>query len=297
MKRLTSIIGILILVSQISFGQTNNGLIELGKAYRQFMFRNNPPTEFLKGLEKYDSTELAYSAKFIREAIRENNSILSDSYLKRPSDKDLKDLYIIVQINYNIRKENPRDNNEIINELENKSILTQDLVDNYYSMLIDCYGNKVKPFDMTNVNFDLNSYGLMDDTEKAIVFLEVLRLCGFQIWGYINVAKPPKYELAMEYINKYPKFNSLPYYQFLDLNFSDFKMNIESEEKAQSYKEYYIDKYYETLLNHLTCLNETNQDQEKIYDLVLGSLLKEENFYKYSKEEKRLKKLFTKYKK
>jgi len=296
MKRLISIIGILILVSQVSFGQFNDGLIELGKAYRQFMFRNNPPSEFLKGLEKYDSTELAYAAKFIREAISENSSILSDPYLKRPSDKNLKYLYIIVQINYNIRKENPRDNNELINELENRTILTQDLVDNYYSMLITCYGNKVRPFDMSKVNFDLNSYGLKDDTEKAIVFLEVMRLCGLQIWGYINVVKPPNYELAMEYINKYPKFNSLPYYQFLDLNFPDFKINITSQEKVQSYKEYYIDKYYETLINHLTCLNETNQDKEEAYDLILGSILKEENFYKYSKDEKKLKKLFTKYK-
>lgn len=240
---------------------------------------------------------LAYVAKFIGEAIRENNSILSDTYLKRPTDRDLKYLFIIVHINYNLRKDNPRDNNELINELEKKNILTQDLVDNYYSMLIACYGNKVKPFDMSRVNFDLNSYGLKDDTEKAIMFLEVMRLCGLQIWGYINVAKPPKYELAMEFINKYPRFNSLPYYQFLDLNFPDFEINIESQEKVQSYKDYYIDKYYATLINHLTCLTETNQDKEKMYDLVLGSLLKEENFYKYSEDEKRLKKLFKKYKK
>ena len=293
----SAIIGILIFTSQISSGQINDGLIELGKAYRQFMFRNNPPSEFLKGLEKYDSTDLACAAKFIREVIRENNSVLSEIYLKRPSDKDLKYLYIIVHVNYNLRKDNPVDNNELINEFENKDILTQDLVDNYYSMLISGYTNKVKPFDMSKVNFDLNSYGLKDDTEKAIMFLEIMRLCGAQIWGYINIAKPPKYELALEYINKYPRFNSLPYYQYLDFNFPDFKINIESPEKVQSYKDYYINKYYETLLNHLTCLNETNQGNEKIYDLMLGSILKEEAFYKYSKDEKKLKKLFNKYKK
>ncbi len=296
-KILKSFIGILIFTSQISFGQINDGLIELGKAYRQFMFRNNPPSEFLESLNKYDSTTLAYPAKFIREAIRENSSILSDTYLKRPSDVDLKFLYIIVHINYNLREDNPRNNNEIIKDLENKNLLSQDLVDNYYSMLFACYGNKVKPFDMSKINFDLNSYGLKDDTEKSIFFLEVMRLCGLQIWGFINIAKPPKYDLAMEIINKFPRFNSLPYYQYLDLNFPDFQINIESQEKVQSYKDYYIDKYYETLLNHLTCLSETNQDNEKINDLVLGSLLKEENFYKYSKNEKILKKIFTKYRK
>jgi hypothetical protein len=292
MKKFICFIGMITLFTQFSFSQVNEGLIELGKAYRQFMFRNNPPAEFLKGLEKFDATDLAYPAKFIREAIRENNSLLTIDYLERPEDKDLKYLYIIVHINYNIREDKPRDNNELIKELSEKNILVQDLVDNYYSMLISCYGNKVRPFDMSAVNFDLNAYGLKDDTEKAIFFLEVMRQCGTQIWGYINIAKPPKYGLAMEYINKYPKFNFLPYYQFLDLNFPDFKINIESQSKVQSYKEYYIDKYYETLINHLTCMNETNQDKEKIYNLTLGSILKEENLYKYSKNEKQLKKLF-----
>jgi hypothetical protein len=297
MKKLTFIFGISIFFVQISFCQVNEGLIELGKAYRQFMFRNNPPDQFLKGLEKFETTDLAYPAKFIGEAIREHSNILTLDYLKRPCDKDLKYLYVITQINYNIRKEHPKDNNELINQLLVKEILPQELVDNYYSMLVSCYGNKVKPFDMTSINFDLNSYGLKDDTEKAILYLEVMRLCGLQIWGYINIAKPPKYELALNIVSKYPKFNYLPYYQFLDLNFPDFKINIESEDKVQSYKEYYIDKLYETLINNLTCLNETNQDKEKKYDLVLGSILKEENFYKYSKNEKQLKKLFKTYKK
>lgn len=297
MKRIAIIFGLLILTTHFTFSQTLDGLVELGKAYRQFMFRNNPPTEFLKGLEKYDATEIAFPAKFIREAIKPNNLILTDEYLKRPTNKDLKYLYIVVRINYNLRKENPQDNFELINELLEKDILEQDLVDNYYSMLISCYGNKVQPFDMSKVNFDLNSYGLKNDTEKSILFLEVMRLCGMQIWGYINIAKPPRYSVALESINKYPKFNSLPYYQFLDLNFPDFQINIESQEKVQSYKEYYIDKYFETLLNNLTVLNETNQGEDKVYDLVLGSLLKEEIYYKYSKNEKQLKKLFKKYKK
>lgn len=296
MKRTIALILSFSLLTQNATSQLNNGLVELGKAYRQFMFRNNPPEEFLKTLDKYDSTELKYTAKFIKEAIKENNNLLQKDFLNRPSDSDLKLLFIVAQINYNIRKDNPKDNNEIINEFLNKNILTEELIDNYYSMLIVCYGNKVRPFDMSAVNFDLNSFGLKNDTEKGIFFLEVMRLCGSQIWGYINIPKPPKYNLALEYISKFPKFNYMPYYQFLDLNFPDFKINIESEDKAQSYKEYYIDKYYETLLNNLMCLKETNQSEEKINNLLLGSLLKEEAFYKYSKNEKQLKKLFKKIK-
>lgn len=287
---------ILLSLGQISWGQVNDGLIELGKSYRQFMFRNNPPDKVLGSLDKYDNTELAFVADFIQETIRQSSNILSDKFLNRPTDKDLKQIYIVRQINLNVRKENPIDNNELIETLNKKDITTQELVDNYYSMVFAAYGNKVDPYDLSKTDFQLNNYGLKDDTEKGIFFLESMRLNGLLIFGYMNIVKPPNYSKALEYINKYPKYNSSPYYQFIDLNFPDFKINIESETKQQSYKEYYIDKYYETLLSHLDCLREAGE-KEKIYDLVLGSLLKEEIYYKYSKKEKDIKKLLTKYKK
>jgi hypothetical protein len=101
----------------------------------------------------------------------------------------------------------------------------------------------------------------------------------------------------MKFIEKYPKYNGSPYFQFLDLSFPDFKIKMEWEGKPESYKAYYIDKYYDVLLNHLTCLKQMGADQEKIYDLVLGSILINRNYYQYSKREKELKKLFTVYKK
>jgi hypothetical protein len=297
MKKLFLTIGIMLLSLQVGFSQINEGLIELGKAYRQFIFRNNPPPEFLQVFNKYDNSDLSNAAKFVKETITPKNKILSEEFLKRPSDQDLKNIYIIEQINYNIRKEKPRDNNELIQEIIKKNIPSQTLIDNYYSMLCISNGNKNQPFDLSNVNINLNTLELKDDTEKAILFLVMMEQCGTQIWGYMNVVKPPKFTLALEYIKKYPKFNSLPYYQFFDLNFQDFKTNITSENKMESFKKYYINKYYETLLNHLTCLRETNQGEDKIYDLMLGSILKEQTYYKYSSREKELKELFTKYKK
>jgi hypothetical protein len=287
---------ILLSLGQITWGQVNDGLIELGKSYRQFMFRNNPPENVLSSLDKYDNTELAFVADFIQETIRPSSKILSDKFLHRPTDKDLKQIYIVRQINLNVRKENPTDNNQLIETLNKKDITTQELVDNYYSMVFAAYGNKVDPYDLSTTDFQLNDYGLKDDTEKGIFFLESMRLNGLLIFGYMNIVKPPNYSKALEFINKYPRYNGSPYYQFIDLNFPDFKINIESETKQQSYKEYYIDKYYETLLSHLDCLREVGE-KEKIYDLVLGSLLKEDIYYKYSKREKDIKKLMTKYKK
>ena len=43
---------VVLLIGQIALGQVNDGLIELGKSYRQFMFRNNPPENVLNSLDK-----------------------------------------------------------------------------------------------------------------------------------------------------------------------------------------------------------------------------------------------------
>ena len=291
------ILSILILSSgQTLFGQVNDGLIELGKAYRQFMFRNNPPEAVLASLGKYDETELAFVADFIKETITPHSDILSGKYLNRPTDKDLKLIFIVERINVNVRKDNPEDNNKLIESLSKKDIAAHELVDNYYSMVFAACGNKLQPYDMSQTDFQLNNYGLKNDTERGIFFLQSMRLNGMVIFGFINIVKPPNYTKALDFINKYPQYNGSPYYQFIDLNFPDFKMNIESETKPQSYKEYYIDKYYETLLSHLECLVQTG-DKEKIYDLVLGSILKEEIYFKYAKREKEIKKLLTTYKK
>src|SRR5687768_2460625 len=105
---------LLLSFEQITWEKVNDELIKLGKAYRQFMFRNNPPENALGSLDKYDNTELAFAADFVQETIRPSSDVLSDKFLNRPPDKDLKQIYIVRQINLNVRKENPIDNNQLI---------------------------------------------------------------------------------------------------------------------------------------------------------------------------------------
>ncbi len=70
------------------------------------------------------------------------------------------------------------------------------------------------------------------------------------------------------------------------MNFPDFKMKILKDEDEMSYKEYFIDKYLNTLIYHYMCLNQKKKYKEQKMDLVLGSILKEEQYYKYSKNYK-----------
>lgn len=283
-----------ICLATFSFGQTteNDKLIELGKAYKDFMFRNEPPKDFIKNLQTNSPGNLKSATSFIVQTITTDNDLLKQKYISLPDNQTLKLIYIIRSINHNIRQENQVDNNKLIDSLKTADIPKNELVDGYYSMLFSSVGNKIKPFNFSKIDFKLNNCNLTNDTEKGIFFLQCIRYCGSEIWGYMNVVKPANTKKAFDYIKKFPKFNGLKYYQFTDLNFPDFEMNIVEDEGLQSYKKYYIDKYYETLLSHLICLNKEGGSEKEKNDLLLGSILKDRNLYKYTKYKETLEDIF-----
>ena len=295
MKKIAFIIlGFCLSVS--SFGQTeyNKKLIELGKAYKDFILSNEATKDDYTYFKSNVPENLKVATEFIIESITKNNKLLTLKFLSRPDDITLKQLYIIRNINYNLREENSIDNNKLIDSLTTEDIPIYELIDCYYGMLIIAVGNKNQPFDLSKINFKLNDYNLKDDTEKGIFFLRVMRLCGTTIWGYINVAKPMNTKKAYEYIQKFPKFNGRPYYQYSDFYFPDFEMIISKDKGIQSYKSYYLDKYFETLLTHLLCLNKENGSEKEKNDLLLGSILKNENLYKYTEYKDVLEDIFQK---
>lgn len=287
-----------ILLTVFSFGQTteNDKLIELGKAYKNFMFRNEPPKDFVKDLQTNPTDSLKLATNFIAQTITTDNDLLDQQYLALPDNQTLKFIYIICSINYNIRQENQIDNNKLIDSLKAANIPKNELVDSYYSMLFASVGNKINPFDFSKIDFKLKEYNLLNDTEKGIFFLQCMDYCGMAIWGYMNIVKPANTKKAYALIKKYPKFNGLKYYQFTDLSFPDFEMIIVEDKGKQSYKSYYIDKYYDLLLSHLICLNKEGAKENDINDLLLGSILKESNLYKYTKNKETLESIFEKQK-
>ena len=284
---------LLAFLSGVKANDLNSDLVELAKIYRNFMFRNSPTESTYAQLKGVKSAELATSARFIRETITSNNRLAETEFLKLPDEATLKYVYIIERINWNIREEKPRDNVELISELIEKEIPRYELIDSYYDMLFNGIGNKNQPFDLSQTNFNTSEYDLVDDTEKGIFFLNAMDLCGKVIWGYMNVVNPPNHKAALENINKYPRFNGQPYYQYLDFGFPDFEMKIEKGKGTESYKAYYINKYYDTLLSHLAILSQKKKDRERRKDLLLGSILKEKNYYRYSKKKNELEALFT----
>lgn len=278
----------------LTFGQVTESkkMIELGKTYKDFMFRNEPTKDILKEIKSDAPQNLKLATEFIIQSITNKNKLLTQPFLSRPEASVLKQIFIIRAINLNLREENQVDNNKLIDSLSSKEIPTYELVDNYYGMLFTAVGNKNQPFDFSKNDFKMKDYNFKDETEKGIMFLRCMGYCGMTIWGYMNVVKPANTNKALENIKKFPKFNGQYYYQYSDLYFPDFEMKIVNDKGIQSYKSYYVDKYYETLLSHLICLNKEGSSEKEKNDLLLGSILKERNLYKYTKYKETLEDIF-----
>ena len=293
MKKITLIL-IVNFITILTFGQTSESqkLIELGKTYKNFMFRNEPTKEDYKNLKSDIPESLKNAVEFISQTITNKNKLLTQEFLSRPDDKTLKQIYTIRAINLNLREENQINNNKLIDSLANKNISVYELLDNYYDMLFTGVGNKNQPFNLSKTDLKLKSYNLKDETENGILVLNAINFCGTTIWGYMNVVKPANTKKALDYVENFPKINGRPYYQFTDFYFPDFEMNIIKDKGIESYKNYYLNKFYETLLSHLICLNKEGRSEKEKNDLLLGSILKERNLYKYTKYKETLEDIF-----
>lgn len=256
------------------------------------MFRVEPPNGFAQKQVDTAPANLKGATNFIAQTISAGNKLLEKEYLTLPDEKTLKFIYAIRQTNYNLRKENATDNNLLLDSLSAAPTPRNSLIACYYGVLFGAVGNKNQPFNFSKSDFKPNEYGLLNDTEKGIFFLECMQLCGTTIWGYMNIVKPPNTEKAYGYIRKFPKFNGLKYFQYNDLNFPDFQLIITQKEGMQSFKSYYIDKYYELLFNHLICLRKEEAKEKEVNDLMLGSILKDRTLYKYSKHKEILERMF-----
>ncbi|MES2543818.1 MAG: hypothetical protein V4548_02955 [Bacteroidota bacterium] len=243
-------------------------------------------------MKKNTPQNLNSATNFITETITTDNNLLKNEYLTLPNEQTLKFVYIIRAINYNVRKENQIDNYKLIDSLKTINISHNELVDAYYDILFNGVGNKNQPFNLSKINFKIKDYNLKSDSDKGIFFLKCMDLCGTNIWGYINIPKPPNTEKAFAFIKKFPKFDGLQYYQYTDLNFPDFDLVLDSEKGKESYKGYYVNKYFETLIYHIMCLKKENGKQKEIDDILLGSILKDSNLYKYTKYKETLEETF-----
>jgi hypothetical protein len=184
----------------------------------------------------------------------------------------------------------PKDNYKLIDSLNRFPASNYEKLACYYGLIFVSVGNKNAQSKMSTENFTLDDYGLKDDTEKGIFFLKSMETFGSMIWGYMNIEK------ALTLIKEFPQYNGQPYYQFQDLNFQDFNLTTDKRKPKESFKKFYINKYLNTLLYHSMCLGQKKKMKKEQEDLMLGSIMRNESYYKFSDNPETFRKIFKKIK-
>jgi hypothetical protein len=283
-----------VFLTSLTFGQSNERLklIELYKYYSQYCSRDDPSGEVINDIRENVPDKLKPTTDFIIETISLNNNLLTKKFLTLPDDQTIRYINIVGSLSFIRGNEDSKTLNRIIDSLENQPYSRNYIVENYYRKLFKAVGNKIRPFNMSDIDFKLQEYNLSNDSEIGIFFLECMKLCNAVIRGYMNSPAFASTQKAYNLIRKYPKFNGQVYYKFHNFSFPDFQVRARNNFEDHSFKEYFIDKYFETLISHYKCLIKENAPEDEKIDILQNSILHDKELFKYSKQSATLNELF-----
>ena len=223
-----------------------------------------------------------------------DTTLLNSANLARPGNDELVLWYVLREIHYNrvdtTRKPLPAI--DVAKEVLGKEINEKWLLDNYYYFMRGGLAMLFNEADLSQRNIDINSLGFKDQTERAILFLNLMD--GFIVGRYLVLSYLKKYDKVLEFSKKLPKINGEYYFNFTDLDVPDFTWI--GYLKQESYNERHIGAYLNALFIQYAANIQTGKtlDAREIY---YNSLMYKPAFFKYSKNGDLLRQIYDKNKK
>ena len=269
---------ILILNSFWSFGQTNNpdfeNLVKLGEIYS----KNVNVTGKEKSVNELRTPGLNHIIDALIAIGNADKKLLSKEFLTKPSETELKYWYILREIHYNNQSKDSehRPNDIVAKETLKKEIDNRWLLDNYYYRICGGIAKIFNDKDLSKYNFNLDEYGLENETEKAILFFSITNSLT-QRFKVLQMMK--NYDKILEFADKLPTFNGKSYYEYTFFSFEDFDWI--GYDKTESYLERHLGNLYATLIEHFSALSKKGKTEE-MRELYFNSVLFITDYFKYS---------------
>jgi hypothetical protein len=246
-----------------------------------------------EGLREVQKTTPARFKHFVDHMIivqEGTEKILDTDHLTVPSDEELEYWYVVREFHHN--KSAPdsmrKTNEQIVDWLSQEKIDRRWLVDNYYYRAASGLGKLYNTVDLSNRNFDLETLGLRDDTEKATFLMFVVNECLLRLAVMRITGKGD----PTSALRRLPKFNGQDYYFFQNFNYPDFDWI--GYQKVESYNTRHIGRFYNTLLNHLELLMKAGE-KSQAFTLYENSILSTPEFFHYYSNESSLQDLYAKW--
>jgi hypothetical protein len=287
-----------IFIQTSSFSQNTNEidiLIELGKqagTYNNQEPSKKTPENILAKLSKIKNANCQFAIDFTLETLKENNDLINDKYLIKPSKEILIQLYTIeiIQGFSNFYSGEELKNAVISNSKSYRS--NEELLYSYYDALYGASKNRNKSTPFFKKNIDLNNYNLETSTEKAIFYFSLMRYLSpnvlFPILTNTEIVK----FYCLDF-NVFPTINNKDFYYYTDLDFNDFETNLVNFNG--SYKHFYINETFNTIFTYIKCREKHFVSKGEISDIVNNSILSNKEFYRYCEKKEILNEILAKY--
>lgn len=269
-----------------AWSQDSDQLRLLANAFGTYYSKVEAPEEVLKQLDAAGTHPEATA--FIKECIRKKGKVLQPIYLQRPTEKVLRDLWLVRQLDLesNTGRE-PRHPLRVLDSLNTVQPDYYNLVLDYYLMLFGKATNQYSLKKFRKMNFNLNELGL-DQMEQEIFFLSCmyyLRRRHFLDYDYLPSEIIPWKEIYQrtQYL---PKFNGLPYFTFTGFIGEDRLVQIFSDVPyPTSFYHTFLDAYYDLLVKHILSIYINNESKQEFFDLRTYSWLNAPTYFKYSRNQ------------
>lgn len=266
-----------------------NNLIAISELYSHNT--NETGDEFAKSIDLLRTPKLNHIADALIAIGKGDKTILENRFLARPSDEELVLWYVIREIHYNRtnEKHTPRPDIVVANEILSQKIDNRWLLDNYYYRIHGGIASLFNDADLSKYNFNLDSLGFKDETEKAIFFLNMMDALVGSRFKVLQMMKNNK--KILDFCDKLPKFNGKEYFYYKNFDYDDFDWI--GYDKTESYNERHIGGLYSTLIAQFSAIAELRdkKDAQKIY---FNSIMHEQKYFKFTQSKDDLQSLYDK---
>jgi len=264
-----------------------NNLVSLANLYSH----NNMCTgeDFLQTANSLRTPVLNHVIDVMLAIGRADSNVVEKRFLAKPGHDELMLWYAIRKIHYN-RIDTPKTSltsAEVAKNVLSENIDERWLVHNYYYLEYTGLAMYFNHADLSNVNIEIDSLNLKDQTEKGIFFLNITK--GLIEGRFLVLQSMKKNDRIIEFARKMPKFNGKPYYYYTDLDFPDFDWS--GYKSDETYKQMHIGGLMSTLAIHFSAIASIG-DKNAARDLYFNSILYKPDFFKYSKQSAMLQKIY-----
>lgn len=228
-------------------------LVSLSRIYLKYSNNGSAKTNEVKTeLTKITHKDLAKAKGFIFELTQRSSKLLSNTYLRKPTKKELQAIYQFRFINWNSMSTSAV-TETVLDNLDLEKTSDTDLLTAYYSMLVAPLAtNRLQADVFGAVDINLNELGLENEKEKGIVFYKIASKFARKYELYARSQKD-NCNKTKQMSRSFPKINGKSIFEVTPPSFKDFNFVMSNNRPNASFNKMHSPSFEKAKAHYLGC--------------------------------------------